>query len=99
MLHVSENWAQPLSGMHHLRRNDLAMIRWVCGVTTKEQVSSQDPLERVQLDDLARALCTYWIRWYGDVGRNDGWLQNIQKLNPTGGHRRGRPNETWREMI
>ena len=28
------------------------MICWMYGITTKDQVSSQDPLERMQLNDL-----------------------------------------------
>ena len=42
MLHASETWATAISVLHPLQRNDRAMIRWVCGLTTKDQVSSQD---------------------------------------------------------
>ena len=42
-LHASRTWSQTSSGLHNLQRNDRAIIHCVCGVTTKEQVSSQDP--------------------------------------------------------
>ena len=91
MLHASETWAPTLSDLHQLKRNDQAMICWMCSVTTKDQVSSQDLLERMQLDDLAKVLCTHQLRWHGRVECSDGWLKKVQKLNPTGGHGRGHP--------
>ena len=66
----------------------------MCGVTAKDQVSSQDLLERMQHDDLANVLCTRQLRWRGHVERSDGWLKKVQKLNPTGGCGRGRPKKT-----
>ena len=36
MLHANETWAPTVSD---LQRNDWAMIRWMCGVTTKDQAS------------------------------------------------------------
>ena len=54
MLHASETWAPTLPDLHRLQRNDQAMIRWMCGVTTKDQVSWHDLLKRMQLDGLAR---------------------------------------------
>ena len=40
ILHASETWAPTLSDLHCLHHNDRAMIRWMCGVITKDQVSS-----------------------------------------------------------
>ena len=74
-------------------------FRWVCVVTTKDQVSPQDLLERMQPDDLANVLHTRRLRWHGHVKRSDGWLKRIQKLNPIGDHGRGRPRKTWTEVI
>ena len=75
-----------ITWFHHLQHNDWAMIRWVCGVTShKSQVSSQDLVERMQLDDLAKVLCSHWLKWHDHIECSDGWLKKIQKLNPTGG--------------
>ena len=71
----------------------------MCGVTTKDQVSEQDFLERMQLDDLVRVLHTHRLRRHGLVERNDGWLKKVQKLTPTGDCGRGRPKKTWAEVI
>ena len=37
-----------------LQRSCRAMIRWLCDVATKDQVSSQELLQRMQLDDLEK---------------------------------------------
>ena len=50
------NLGPTFSDLHRLQRSDRAMIHWMCGVTTKDQVSLQDLLERMQLDDLAKVL-------------------------------------------
>ena len=97
MLHASKTWAPALSDLHRLKRNDRAMIRRMCGVTTKDQVSWQDVLERMQLDDLAKVLRIRRLRRHGHVEHSDGWLKKVQKINLTGG--RDRPKKTWTEAI
>ena len=69
------------------------MIRLMCGATTKDQVSMQDLLGGIQLDDLAKALCTRRLRWRGHVEFSNGWLKKVQKRNPTGGRGHGRPGQ------
>ena len=69
------------------------MIRWMCSVTTKDQVSWQDLLEKMQLHDLAKILLTHRLRWHDDVEYSNGWLKKVQKFNPTGGRGRGRPKK------
>ena len=59
MLNASEAWA----------RNDRAMIRRMCRVTTKYKVSSQYLLEGMQL---VKVLHTRRLRWHGRVERRDG---------------------------
>ena len=51
MIHASETWAQTLSEVHRLLRNDRAMIRWMSGITTKGQISALALLKRMQFDD------------------------------------------------
>ena len=94
MLHASETWALTSSDLHRLQDNDRAMIHWTCSVTTKDEVSSPDRLERMQLDDLANVLHTHQLRWHGRVECSYCWLKKSEKLKPTGGCGHGRPKET-----
>ena len=85
--------------LYRLQRNDQAMNRWMCGGTTKEQFSSQDLLEGMQIDDWTQVLRSRRLRWHDHVERSDGWLKKVRKLNPTGGSSRGCPKKIWTEMI
>ena len=73
--------------------NELFITHWICSVTTKGQVSSQDLLGRMHLDNLAKVLCTRRLRWHGHVERNCGWLKKVQKLNSTGSRGPGLPQK------
>ena len=44
MLHAAETWAMTAATLNRLRRNDRAMIRWICNVKAKEEVSSDSLL-------------------------------------------------------
>ena len=66
---------------------------------TKDKVSSQDILERIQLDDLAKVLRNCELQWHGHVECSNGWLNKVQSLNPTGRRGRGHPKKTWTEVI
>ena len=61
MPHASEIWAPQLI---YIACNAMT---WMCGGTTKDQISWQDFLERMQLDDLEMVFRTRWLRWYGYV--------------------------------
>ena len=98
-LHASGTWAPTSSDLHTLQRNDQTMIRCVCSVTTKEQASSQDLLDRMELDDMERVSPTRRLRWHNHVELNDSWLKKVLKLNPVGGRDSGRPKKIWSEMI
>ena len=44
MLHAAETWAMKADTLNRLRRNDRAMIRWICNVKAKDEVSSDSLL-------------------------------------------------------
>ena len=85
MFHARETWVLTSSDLHCLQRNDQAIIRWICGITNKDKVSSQNLQEGMQLNDLEKVLHTHRPRWHGHVEHNDGWLRKVQKLNPAWG--------------
>ena len=91
MLHATETWATVVSDLHHLQCNGRALIRWMCGVTTKDQVSLRIILERMQLGHLAKVLHTDQLRWHCHEEHSDCCLTKVHKLNPTGSHGCGHP--------
>ena len=71
MLHAAETLA--IKGYtDRLRRNDRAMIHWICNVKTKDEVSSDSLLTKLGLKDLDMVLRTNRMRWFGHVERNTG---------------------------
>ena len=40
ILHAAETWAMTEATLNRLRRNDRAMIRWICNVKANDEVSS-----------------------------------------------------------
>ena len=58
MLHATKILSYDL---HLLQCNAWAMTSWMCGVNTKDQISLQDLLEKIQLDDLEKVF--YIAMW------------------------------------
>jgi len=62
MLHGSETWAPNASDLQRLRRNDRAMIRWMCGAKLEDEISSAVLLQKLDLDEITAVLCTQRLR-------------------------------------
>ena len=67
--------------MNRMRRNDRAMISWICNVKAKDEVSSDSLLSLLGIQDLGVVLCTSRMRWFGHVERSTGWIAKVRKLN------------------
>ena len=64
MLHAAETWAMNVDILNRLRRNDRAMIHWICNVKAKDEVSSE-----LGIQDIDVVLYTSRMRWFGHVER------------------------------
>ena len=67
MLHAAETWAMKVDTLNRLRCNDSAMIRWICNVRAKDEVSSDSLLTKLSILDLDVVLGTRRMRWFGHV--------------------------------
>ena len=63
MLHAADTWAMTAATLNRLRRNDRAMIRWICNVKAKDEVSSDSLLSKLGIQDLEMVLRTSRMRW------------------------------------
>ena len=99
MLHAAETWAMTAATMICMQRNDRAMIRWICNVKAKDEVSSDSLLSMLGIQDLDVVLCTSRMRWFGHVERSTGWIAKVRKLNVVAQKRPGRPKKTWDEVL
>ena len=99
MLHAAETWAMKADTLNRLRRNDRAMICWICNVKAKDEVSSDSLLTKLGIQDLDVVLRTGRMRWFGHVERSTGWISEVRKLNVVAQKRSGRPRKSWDEVI
>ena len=99
MLHAAETWAMKMDTLNRLRRNDCAMIRWICNVRAKDEVSSDSLLTKLGIQDLDVVLRTSRMRWFGHVERSTGWIAEVRKLNVVAQKRSGRPRKSWDEVL
>ena len=99
MLHAAETWAMKVDKLNRLRRNDRAMIRWICNVRAKDEVSSDSLLTKLGIQDLDVVLCTRRMRWFGHVERITGWIAEVRTLNVVAQKRSGRPRKSWDEVL
>ena len=94
MLHAAETWAMKVDTLNRLWCNDRAMIRWICNVRAKDEVSSDSLLTKLGIQDLDVVLCTSRMRWFGHVERSTGWIAEVRKLNVVAQKRSGRPRKS-----
>ena len=99
MLHAAETWAVTVATLNRLQCNDRAMIRWICNVKAKDEVSSDSLLSKLGIQDFDVVLCTSRMRWFGHVERSTGWIAKVRKLNVVAQKRPGRPKNTWDEVL
>ena len=68
MLHSAET----VSTLNRFRRNDLAMVRWMCNIKTNDNVCSHSLLSKLGIRDVEVVFRTSRIGWFGHVERNVG---------------------------
>ena len=77
----------------------MMMIRWICNVRAKDEVSSDSFLSMLGIQNLDVVLRTSRMRWFGHVERSTGWIAKICKLNVVAQKRPGRQKKTWDEVL
>ena len=95
VLHAAGTWAMGADALGRLRRNDRAMVRWICNVKAKDEVSSGSLLTKLGVRGLGVVLRAGGVRWFGDVERSTGWISEVRGLNVVAQKRSGRPGKSW----
>lgn len=96
---VVKPWAPNAADLQWLRRNDRLMIRWICGVDTRDEVPSTTLLLKLGLKETSAALRTYRLRWFGHVQRASSCINTICEMAIPGVRGAGRPRKTWSECV
>jgi hypothetical protein len=71
------------------------MMRWMCGVTSKDRKSRCELLDRLDVVRRGRLL------WFGHVERKspDDWVKMCRDWVMEGAPSKGRGKKTWRECV
>ena len=99
LLHGSETWAPAATDLQRLRRNDRAMIRWICGVKPHGKVPMETMYTKLGIPEVAVALRTKHLRWYGHVVCASSWTNSITSNAIPGPRGSGRPRRSWSECV
>jgi len=101
MLHGSETWSVRKENEVALQRAEMRMVRRMCDVKAKDEVTSKELRERLGIDDISLVLQQNRLRWYGHVlqEQDTDWVKKYIEYEVEGSRRRGRPKRTWREVV
>ena len=97
MLHAAEPWPVIVPTLNRLRRNDLAMIRWMCNTKTNDKVCSHSLLSKLGIRDVEVVLRT--SRMFGHVEGSVDWISQVRKLDLDTCKKPGRPEKNWNELV
>ena len=65
MLYRSETWAVTSNQTARLDRTDMRMVRWMCGVALRDQHTSAELRERMEIEPVIDVLRKRRLRWLG----------------------------------
>ena len=100
MLYGSEAWACKMADEVRVERNDMRMIRWICGAKLSDRIQSEVLRRRLGLEDIKIVMKKRRLRWFGHVERRDeGWIKKALTMEVAGTRPKGRPRKTWMEMV
>ena len=85
----SETWPVRKENVVALKRAEMRMVRWMCGVKLKDRLPSKELRERLGVDDIALVLRK----------DDDDWVKKCMEHEVEGSRPRGRPKKTWKEVV
>ena len=91
MLPAAETWAVTVSTFNHLKRNDLAMIRWMRNVRANDNVYLDFLLSKLVTQNAEFVLHTRRMKWFGQAERSAGWISQMRKLELDSCKKPGKP--------
>jgi len=69
LVYGSETWPMKEEDRRRLERSERMMVRWMCGVTLKDRVASDELLSRLGIESITEVVRRGRLRWFGHVER------------------------------
>ena len=101
MLYGSETWPIKVEESQRLHRNEMSMIRWMCGVPLRDKYPCEELRAWVGIKPIVDVMRQRRLCWFGHIERREdnSWLKKVQILAVDGHSGRGRPRKTWEHVI
>jgi hypothetical protein len=101
LVYGSETWPMKVVDSDRLERTERAMMRWMCGVTLRDKIRSDDLRDRLGIDGVTVVVRRARLRWFGHIERKDvnNWLSACRNITVGGRVGRGRGRKTWRQCV
>ena len=101
LLYGAVSWSLTQSLTQRICSCDRRMLRYMSGVSLKDNFPSTEVARRCGLRPLEDLLVERRLRWFGHVKRRceESALGSVLRLNVGGTRPRGRPRKTWFENI
>ena len=96
MVYGSETWPMKVEDKQKLERAGNAMVRWMCGVTIKDRITTAELRERLGICNVTNFVRRGRLGWFGHVERksDDDWVKSCRSLKVSGERGRGRRRKT-----
>jgi len=96
LVYGSETWPVKTEDMQHLERTERMIIRWMCGVSLKNRISSVKFNGLLGVEGVAYVVRHGRLRWFGhheQKGRED-WVSTSRGFEVAGPKGRGKIRKT-----
>ena len=93
MFYGSETWPIKVEESQRLHRNEMSMIRWMCGVTMRDRYPCEELQARVGIKPIVDVMRQRRLRWFGHIEwrEDNSWLKKVQIIAVDCHSGRGRP--------
>src|SRR5664279_4197448 len=101
LVYGSETWPIKVEDMQRLERTEKMMVRWMCGATLKNKISSVELYSCLDVEAVSDVVRRGRLRWFGHLERksHDDWMSACRDLEVDGVKRKGRSMKTWGECV
>ena len=97
MVYESKTWPMKVEDKQKLERAENAMLRWMCGVTIKDRISTAELRERLGICSVTNFVRRGRLGWFGHVELKSGdeWVKSCGSLKISGERGHGRSRRMW----
>jgi hypothetical protein len=101
MTYGSATWPLKVEDRMRLERAENMMVRWMCGVTLKDKISTEILRKRLGIGSVTNFVTRGRLGWFGHVERRaeSDCLRVCQNLVVDGSRGRGRGRKTWQQCV